>query len=38
MQKGRSVFVSMAELDIAICRARRKLRPTTVYGDPAEAA
>jgi len=31
-----SVFVSMAELDIAISRARRKLRPNTVYGDDGE--
>ena len=38
MQKGRSIFVSMSELDIAICRARRKSRPSsTVYGDGAGA-
>ena len=36
MQKGRSIFVSMAELDIAICRARRRMRPTTMYGEQAE--
>ena len=28
-----SVFVSMQELGVAISRARRKRRPTTVYGD-----
>ena len=33
MLKGRSIYVSMAELDLAICRARRRLRPTTVYGE-----
>ena len=29
----RSVYVSMNELDLAISRARRKHRPTTVYGN-----
>jgi hypothetical protein len=29
----RSVYVSMGELDLAISRARRKHRPSTVYGD-----
>jgi len=38
MLRGRSFFVSMTEVDIAICRARRKLRPTTVYGDRDGAA
>ena len=34
LQKGRSIYVSMNELDLAICRARRKLRPaSTVYGE-----
>jgi len=33
MLKGRSIYVSMADLDLAICRARRRLRPTTVYGE-----
>jgi len=28
-----SVFVSMNELDIAILRARKRRRPTTVYGE-----
>jgi hypothetical protein len=28
-----TVFVSMGELEIAIGRARRKRRPSTVYGD-----
>jgi len=27
------VFVSMVELDTAIARARRRRRPSTVYGD-----
>jgi hypothetical protein len=31
--QSKSIFVSMAEIDIAISRARRKQRPTTVYGD-----
>jgi hypothetical protein len=30
---GKIVFVSMVELDIAISRARRRRRPSTVYGD-----
>jgi hypothetical protein len=30
---GRSVFVSMQELDLAICRARRRRRPSTLYGE-----
>lgn len=39
MQKERSVFVSMSELDIAISRARRRVRPTTtVYGDNEETS
>jgi hypothetical protein len=33
MSHARSVFVSMQELDVAISRARRRRRPTTVYGD-----
>lgn len=33
MSNSKSVFVSMQELDIAIARARRKRRPTTVYED-----
>ena len=28
-----SVFVSMAEMDIAILRARKRRRPSTVYGE-----
>ena len=33
-----SVFVSMQELDLAISKARRKRRPTTLYGeDPSNA-
>lgn len=28
-----TVFVSMQELDMAISRARRRRRPTTVYGE-----
>jgi hypothetical protein len=28
-----SVFVSMTEMDIAITRARKRRRPTTVYGE-----
>lgn len=30
---GKIVFVSMEELDTAISRARRRRRPSTVYGD-----
>ena len=30
---GKSVFVSMQELDLAITKARRKRRPSTLYGD-----
>lgn len=33
MSRARSVFVSMQELDVAIARARRKRRPSTVYGE-----
>lgn len=33
MSRARSVFVSMQELDVAISRARRRRRPTTVYGE-----
>jgi hypothetical protein len=29
----RSIYVSMSELDLSISRARRKHRPSTVYGD-----
>jgi len=33
-----SVYVSMQELDLAISKARRKRRPTTLYGeDPSNA-
>ena len=32
----RSVYVSMNELDLAISRARRKHRPTTVYGSTGD--
>ena len=32
-----SIFVSMQELDTAISRARRRRRPTTAYGDDANA-
>jgi hypothetical protein len=28
-----SIFVSMAEMDLAITRARKRRRPTTVYGE-----
>jgi hypothetical protein len=31
-----TVFVSMQEVDTAISRARRKRRPSTVYGDDLE--
>ena len=31
------VYVSMQELDVAISRARRRRRPTTVYGEDANA-
>jgi hypothetical protein len=34
----RSVYVSMGELDLAISRARRKHRPSTVYGDDGSKA
>jgi hypothetical protein len=34
---GKSVFVSMQELDLAISKARRKRRPTTLYGDDPSA-
>eukprot|EP00428_Durinskia_dybowskii_P014421 CAMPEP_0170219276 /NCGR_PEP_ID=MMETSP0116_2-20130129/9318_1 /TAXON_ID=400756 /ORGANISM="Durinskia baltica, Strain CSIRO CS-38" /LENGTH=247 /DNA_ID=CAMNT_0010469939 /DNA_START=298 /DNA_END=1041 /DNA_ORIENTATION=- len=30
---GTIIFVSMQELDVAISRARRRRRPTTVYGE-----
>jgi hypothetical protein len=33
MTGRRSIYVSMGELDLAISRARRKHRPSTVYGD-----
>ena len=32
-----SVFVSISELDLAIKRARKKRRPTTVYGEQASS-
>lgn len=35
---GLSVFVSMSELDIAISKARRRRRPTTMYGSKEETA
>jgi hypothetical protein len=31
--RGDSVYVSMQELDLAISKARRKRRPTTLYGS-----
>jgi hypothetical protein len=35
---GKSVFVSMQQLDLAISKARRKRRPSTLYGeDPSTA-
>jgi hypothetical protein len=30
---GKSVFVSMQQLDLAISKARRKRRPSTLYGE-----
>lgn len=30
---GPSVFVSMYDFDLAIAKARRKRRPSTLYGD-----
>lgn len=30
---GGSIFVSMTEMDLAIARARRRRRPSTVYGE-----
>jgi hypothetical protein len=35
---GKSVFVSMQELDLAITKARRKRRPSTLYGDDSSTA
>jgi len=35
-ESTKTVFVSMQELDVAIARARRKRRPSTVYGDVME--
>lgn len=35
---GLSVFVSMSELDVAIGKARRRRRPTTMYGSKEENA
>eukprot|EP00544_Gedaniella_sp_CCMP2646_P012633 CAMPEP_0202485734 /NCGR_PEP_ID=MMETSP1361-20130828/4498_1 /ASSEMBLY_ACC=CAM_ASM_000849 /TAXON_ID=210615 /ORGANISM="Staurosira complex sp., Strain CCMP2646" /LENGTH=226 /DNA_ID=CAMNT_0049114705 /DNA_START=90 /DNA_END=770 /DNA_ORIENTATION=- len=32
-QRGDSVYVSMQEMDLAISKARRKRRPTTLYGS-----
>lgn len=32
----RSVYVSMVELDMAISRARRRRRPSTMYGGSSE--
>jgi hypothetical protein len=32
-REQQSIFVSMQELDLAIMRARRKRRPSTMYGD-----
>ena len=34
--RERSVFVSMQELDVAVSRARRRRRPTTVYGEDVD--
>ncbi|KAI2497716.1 hypothetical protein MHU86_16798 [Fragilaria crotonensis] len=34
---GMSVFVSMGELDLAISKARRRRRPTTMYGKENES-
>lgn len=34
MTGGLSVFVSMQELDLAISKARRRRRPSTLYGEP----
>ena len=33
---GLSVFVSMQELDLAINRARRRRRPSTLYGEDCQ--
>ena len=30
---GKSVYISMQELDLAISKARRKRRPSTLYGE-----
>ena len=38
MTHSRSVFVSMQELDLAISRARRKRRPSNLYGDDDDDA
>lgn len=35
---GPSVYVSMYEMENAIAKARRRRRPTTLYGDEKEAA
>ena len=37
MAQSRSVFVSMQELDVAISRARRRRRPSTLYGEEETA-
>lgn len=36
MSHARSVFISMQEVDLAISRARRRRRPSTLYGNEEE--